>query len=176
MRFSTSIISTITLLLVSAGAVQAQSLSSSVLYVGVGKAINLEADEIDDTPFSIGFMHLAEPGAVNFGFDLGIEGTMLDSTYGGNNLEQAMSANVLVGTNVYRDRNIRGDVAVLAGLREKVADCPDSSVGYQCYADIDPEYDFHFNYGAVVTVSFDAIALGVRVTEKSSQVLIGAQF
>ncbi|MFC0202479.1 hypothetical protein [Paracoccus rhizosphaerae] len=57
---------------------------------------------------------------------------------------------------------------MLVGIRKKTADCADSCLGYQCYADTDPETDYTGNLGAVLTMSYDRLMIGVRASSEST--------
>ena len=102
---------------------------------------------------------------------------MLDSTYRQNKaVKQGMSFNLLLGTNLAKTELSRFDVAVLLGARQKTTDCPSSYLGYQCYADAEPDMKYGFNYGAVLTWSFKSVMVGIRATGESTQALIGMRF
>ena len=165
--------------LVSMGGAHAQEtgLASNLFYFGGGSADTTDPLKNDDTPFVIGFMHQPAGKSVVFGFDLAGEGTSIDSTYRQNkNLAQAISYNFLIGTNVVTTGRFKADVALLVGLRQAAADCPDSYLGYACYADTSPVIEYAGNIGAVVTMSFNNIAVGFRATDQSAQVLLGLRF
>ena len=88
------------------------------------------------------------------------EGTALDSTYGRNNsVAQGLSYNFLYATNLSNNSDRRFDLGVIAGLREKSSDCPDSYLGYQCYADESPDVEYGFNFGAMLHVTFQTFKL-----------------
>lgn len=72
------------LLALSAGHAHAQDDGAlrNTFYLGAGNAKADGPFENDDTPFSIGFMHQLAGSRMVLGFDLGAEGTMLDSTWG----------------------------------------------------------------------------------------------
>lgn len=149
----------------------------NMFYIGGGSSRHDGAFENDDTPYSIGFMRQAENSKAVFGLDIGREGTMIDSTWGRDDaLVQATSFNLLLGGNVYNSGKLRSDAAVLIGARESFVDCPDSNLGYKCYADREPETEYKGNFGAVLTVSYDRVALGVRATGESTQLLAGFRF
>lgn len=167
------------LLAVSAGHAQAQDGTSlrNTFYLGAGSARTDGAFENDDTPFSIGFMHQLVNSKLVLGFDLGAEGTMLDSTWGRDNMpKQGTSYNILLGGNMMDNGRFRADAALLAGVRESAADCPDSYIGYQCYADTDPDLDYKGNFGGVLALSVDRLVLGLRATGKSTQIVAGFRF
>ncbi len=101
---------------------------------------------------------------------------MLDSAYAGDALRQALSLNALIGANVYKTSGIRTDASLNLGLRESFADCPDSFIGFQCYADQEPEVDYDFNYGALINFFFESVTLGIRATQVSTQAVLGFNF
>lgn len=147
----------------------------SVFYGGVGQASD-EEFEVDATPWSVGVMTQAANSRFIIGADIAGEGTMLDSTWGDNELRQARSFNLLVGGNIATNGTMRIDAGLLLGVRETFADCPPSYLGYQCYADTEPSVEYDANYGVIVGVSFDRTMLGVRATGESVQALVGVRF
>ena len=54
--------------------------------------------------------------------------------------------------------------------------CPKSYLGYQCYADRDPDKEYTVNYGVMATYSYKRAVFGVRATGESVQLLIGTRF
>lgn len=167
------------LLALSAGHAHAQDDGAfrNTFYMGAGNAKANGPFENDDTPFSIGFMHQLAGSRMVLGFDLGSEGTMLDSTWGQDSQpEQGTSYNLLLGGNLLDSGRFRADAALLAGVREAAADCPDSYLGFQCYADRDPDTDYKGNFGGVLTVSVDRLTLGLRATGESTQMVAGFRF
>lgn len=101
---------------------------------------------------------------------------MLDSTFGSDDLRQAFSYNFLIGGVVNQSPGFRTDAMALIGVREGVADCPDSFLGFQCYADSEPDVEYEVNFGGVVNFAFDGFTTGVRVTGESAQVIVGLEF
>lgn len=165
--------------LLSAGHAHAQDGGAfrNTFYLGAGHAKADGPFENDDTPFSVGFMHQPAGGKMVLGFDIGAEGTMLDSTWGqDSHPEQGTSLNFLIGRNLLDNGRFRADAALLVGVREAAADCPDSYLGFQCYADTDPDTDYKGNYGGVLAVSVDRLVLGLRATGESTQMVAGFRF
>lgn len=149
----------------------------NVVYFGAGSSKSHEGLSGKKSAFSIGFMHTSDTSNGIFGLDFSREGTMLDSTYGQDQaVKQALSLNLLAGINVARFETGRVDVALLLGGRQKTSDCPESYLGYQCYADAEPDTRYTFNYGAVLAWSYRNVMLGVRATGESTQVLFGLRF
>jgi len=150
--------------------------AGGIFYFGAGQADEENAQSSGDTPFVIGGLGFSQESKMVFGFDLAREGTMLDSTFGQDSLSQALSVNVLLGRNFYDNGTIRVDAAGILGIRETFADCPDSFLGFQCYADTAPSTEYDVNYGALLTVSFSRASLGVRITGESTQAVLGLKF
>ena len=142
------------------------------IYGGIGSAKNA------DVPWSIG-AYLRAPNDFLFGIDIAGEGESYDSTYGnGGSLGQGWSANAIAGRNLLNANGFQIDAALLVGVRETALSCPDgqSFLGYQCYADADPVGDYAFNYGAIATISFQSVMVGVRATGESTQATFGLRF
>lgn len=173
MRFKTAL-AALSALVLSCGGAIAQD-GRNVIYGALGMADD-DVLENDSMPFAIGFLHQRQSSNLVFGFDIAGEGTMLDSTWGGEELRQAVSFNLLLGGNVAQSDRFRLDAAVLVGMRETFADCPDSYLGYQCYADTAPDTEYDVNFGALVGVSFDSVMLGLRATGESTQAVVGFRF
>lgn len=169
-----------------AAAIAAASISQSALaqsnqnaiYGGVGTSIQAKnADTSDKTPFSIGYLRLSNTKNFVWGVDVSQEGTMLDSTWGQNGaVKQGTSINVLLGTKLTGSEKVRLDAAILVGGRQKTTSCPDSYLGFRCYANAQPDVSYALNYGGVVTVSFSKVMIGARVSSESAQGLIGFRF
>jgi len=157
----------------SAGMAAAQG--NTLIYGGIGQA-GEEALESNAMPFSFGLLLRPATSRMSFGIDIAGEGTMLDSTWGDEALRQAISFNALIGTNLAQNNRFSLDGALLLGMRETFADCPDSYLGFQCYADEAPSTEYDVNYGAVLIGSFDRMAIGLRVTGESTQIVLGTRF
>lgn len=156
---------------------QDTNVGMNTFYVGGGQAVKGDPQKNDDMPFSFGIMHQAPANKFIMGLDVGFEGTMIDSTWGQDrSLSQGTSFNVLVGGNLVDSGRFKTNAALLLGMRKSVADCPASFLGFQCYADTDPIFTYEVNFGAVVTMSFDKVLLGVRATGESTQLLAGIRF
>ena len=152
--------------------------NESIVYGGIGTAKNDSSSATSDkNSFSLGYIRISEIHNSIWGLDFSKEGTLLDSTYRQNKaVKQGMSFNLLLGTNLAKTELSRFDVAVLLGARQKTTDCPSSYLGYQCYADAEPDMKYGFNYGAVLTWSFKSVMVGIRATGESTQALIGMRF
>lgn len=164
------------LALIAGNTAMAESDAKNVLYLGAGPTDESGAFATDDIPYALGFINMSESRATVLGFDFAGEGAMFDSTGGGDRVRQAMSFNALIGTNVYQGSDMRIDALALIGARESISDCPDSYLGYQCYADMAPHTEYDLNYGAVVTATFDRFMVGARSTTESTQIVLGFQF
>lgn len=147
-----------------------------LVYFGGGTSFESDEMVADGTPISFGIASAASNGGTIVGFDFGREGEMLDSTFGGDSFRMATSYNLLVGGNLYSGTSVRADAMLLIGARETFADCPDSFLGFQCYADAEPDVEYDLNLGAVVMTTFDGMGLGVRVTQQSAQAVVGFRF
>lgn len=102
---------------------------------------------------------------------------MLDSTWGQDSaVSSAMSFNLIYGANVTKDDKSRLDIGALIGVRESFSSCPDSNLGYQCYADQPPTTEYKVNYGVVVTYAYQSTVFGLRATGESVQALVGVKF
>lgn len=154
-----------------------QGTMRTTVYLGGGKADSGDPLENDDTPWSIGVMHQLEGRKLILGGDIGREGTMINSTWGQDDVPaQATSFNFLLGGNMVETGGFRADAALLLGIRESFADCPDSYLGYQCYADSAPDTEYKGNFGGVLALSFDRFMVGLRATGESTQVIGGFRF
>lgn len=156
----------------------AESKNENIIYAGAGKSIKEESPcRSGKTPFSIGYIRASKSSVMTWGFDVSQEGTKLDSTWGQTEeVTQGTSFNLLVGGKVMGSQNTRVDALILVGARQTTASCPDSYLGYRCYADADPNNTYAINYGGVLSVSFNRLMLGARVTGESAQGLIGLRF
>lgn len=150
--------------------------SADVIYLGAGGAKTGNPEISDAMPFSLGYISHAAENTI-LGFDIAQEGTMLDSTWGQNSVvSSALSVNLIYGYKISDNGTSRLDIGGLLGIRQTFSDCPDSYIGYQCYADTAPQTDFTVNYGVVMTYSHNKIMLGLRATGESVQALIGTRF
>jgi hypothetical protein len=145
-------------------------------YFSAGKAEKGDVTKSDEIPFAIGYINQAAPKTI-WGLDIAREGTMLDSTWGQDSaVSSAFSFNLLYGVNVTNNEKSRLDVAALLGARESFSSCPDSYLGYQCYADTSPDTKYKVNYGVVVTYTHGKGLFGIRATGESVQALVGMKF
>ena len=150
--------------------------ADGIIYFGAGSAETASTTVNGDTPMAIGYLALRDEGPF-FGFDIGAEGTVLDSTYGQTNKpNQAYSFNVILGTNISKHEKHRFDVGAIAGIIEKAKDCPSSYLGYACYANTAPDTEYTANFGALITYSYDKLTIGLRATGESTQLILGVKF
>ena len=156
---------------------QDYSEKNNVFYIGLGTASGGE-DENDDMPWSLGVLHNSSTSDRVYGFDISGEGTMLDSTYGGNDdLSQGFSFNFLYGFDISQNKDGKLSAGAVLGFIETEADCPDSYLGYQCYADTKPDYEYSFNGGGFLNYSLnESVNLGLRATSNSTQLTFGFKF
>lgn len=148
----------------------------NVIYLGGGKSAKDDLPK-SDTAMNFGYLRLNNANDNVFGFDIAQEGTKLDSTWGQYNaVKSGTSYNVILGRNIARNDSYRFDAGVILGMREKSEDCPSSYLGYQCYADQDPNIEYAFNYGLLATISYKSVTFGLRATGASTQAIIGIRF
>ena len=149
-----------------------------VIFGGIGSADNENVNKSDDTPWSFGYLYRGDEYSKFFlGLDIAGEGTSLDNTSGNvNEINQGFSFNLLVGRPLNFSKNWQAGVGVLLGARETGESCPDSYLGYRCYADEDPETDYDFNYGAVFHLIYKHALIGLRASGESTQLLFGVVF
>lgn len=151
--------------------------SSSSLYLGIGSADDSNPYESDNTPWAVGWVSHLQDSNASWGLEIAGEGTMLDSTYDNDNaIKQAISFNIIGATNLSRAPNWRMDLGLLAGIRQTAKDCPDSYLGFQCYADEPPDADYSFNFGGVLFIGYKSLSIGLRGTDESSMVTLGLNF
>ena len=150
----------------------------NLIYFGAGPAKSANSlNNSGDNPLSIGFLRLSNTSDAVWGLDFSGEGTMRDSTGSNYNaIKQATSFNFLIGRNIIRNESSRFDAAFILGVREKTSECPKSYLGYQCYADTDPNKSYGLNYGLALTWTYKNVMLGVRATGESTQALLGLRF
>ena len=149
----------------------------SSLYLGIGSADDSKPYESDDTPWAVGWVHHVRDSKASWGVDVAGEGTMLDSTYDRDNaIKQALSFNIIGAANLSRAPNWRLDLGLLAGFRQTSKDCPDSYLGYACYADEAPDTDYSGNFGGVLFIGYKSLSIGVRATGESTMVTLGLNF
>jgi hypothetical protein len=152
--------------------------SNHVIYAGVGSAESGNPNESEDTPWSIGYLYKAKSSSVFGGIDFAREGTSLDNTSGKNNeVTQGFSINLILGRDLhFKNDDWSAGIGVLLGARETGESCPDSYLGYACYADADPDTEYDFNYGAVLHLTFKKALIGARLSGESSQLVLGVAF
>jgi hypothetical protein len=153
--------------------VEAPAQPRVAIYGGFGSA-----ETGGDTPWSIG-AYFRSPDDLLLGIDLAGEGSSSDSTFRqGGSSGQGWSLNALVGRNLVNSGGFQIDAALLLGAREDRTYCPggQSYLGYQCYADSDAASEYELNFGAVATVSFQSVMIGVRGTGESTQVILGLKY
>lgn len=154
-----------------------QDQRNNVIYIGGGSAKAAGPLESNKTPLSFGYLWAPSSTGAAFGFDIGLEGTKLDSTWGMTRaVKQATSYNLLVGTRLAGTTDARLYGAFILGAREKTASCPSSYLGYQCYADTKPTISYAGNFGAMLAFTYGSVMLGVRATGESTQGTVGLRF
>ena len=152
--------------------------AENLIYFGLGSAEEVTVTDIStikEKPFAAGYFRDLKNNFI-FGFDVAGEGRYLDSTYGQNHFEQATSYNAIIGPKILETETGRLDIGALVGFRNEKIDCPDSYLGFQCYADEDPTVERTLNYGILATYTYTKALVGVRTTGESLQFLIGTRF
>lgn len=151
--------------------------SDNSLYVGMGSADDSNPYESDETPWAVGWVSHSQDSNASWGFEIAGEGTMLDSTYDNDNaIKQAISFNLIGAINLSTAPDWRVDLGLLAGVRQTAKDCPDSYLGFQCYADQPPDTDYSFNSGGVLFIGYELLSIGFRTTGESNMVTLGVNF
>ena len=158
------------------GLISTTATADGMFYLGAGPDDDNPDITGNTVPFVIGALALQDETPFVWGLDFAGEGEMLDSTFGGDSLRQALSVNFLIGGNLGKTETMRVDAAAILGARESVADCPDSFLGFQCYADREPDVEYDFNYGGLISLSFRKVSIGVRATGESAQAFLGWVF
>lgn len=145
------------------------------IYVGTGSVDSGDPNKSDHTPWSLGYF---VSGTNNFfGIDIAGEGTSLNNTSGKVNVvEQAFSMNLIAGRNLYIGNNWRAGLGVLVGFRDTGKSCPDSYLGYECYADQKPKTEHDINYGTILHLKFKQALVGIRASGESTQMILGVAF
>jgi hypothetical protein len=154
---------------------------ASVIFGGVGVSAKSEIDKGSDTPWSVGYIYNSERSNFFGGVDIAGEGTSLDNTSGNyNRVTQGLSFNMLAGKNLNFNQDWRAGIGVLLGVRQTAESCPASYsysyLGYKCYADVEPDTSYDFNYGGLLHVTYKRVLAGARVTPESYQVILGLAF
>jgi hypothetical protein len=139
------------------------------IYIGTGS--NSE-DIASSTAWTIGF--IGTSGNNNWGLDLSGEGYSLDSTYNQDEaITSALSVNALWGKPVSENLIVMG----LLGFRDDSQECSAQSyIGYQCYADAEPDASYAINYGIHMIYTFESYSLGFRATGESQQFTLGFNY
>lgn len=137
----------------------------------LGAGTNSE-DLAPSTSWSLGFIGKNDDSW--WGLDIAGEGYSLDSTYNQNeDVDSGFSLNLLWGKEVSENIILMG----LLGARDKSSDCDAQSyIGYQCYADSEPEVSYGINYGLQGIYQLDSFTLGLRLTGESSQLTLGFKY
>ena len=149
------------------------------VYAGLGTGDAATATTSGATPWVVGAtLGIGEGTFV--GLDVAGEGTKLDST-GGRNEEpvQSVSFNAVLGTSLVNGAAGQPplvEAGLLIGIRETAVSCPPSNIGFDCYADLDPETSSTINAGALLMMNFNNATLGFRATGESQQIIFGIQF
>lgn len=160
------------------GAAPSDSIRRQTVYFGAGASF-ADTSQDNSIPFSIGYLYRWSSAEYFVGLDFSGEGIALNNTSGRRNApQQGVSTNLLFGPTW--DLDIGGPRIIgagfLLGVRTTEVSCPDSFLGYRCYADRSPEEDFSWNVGLSVHLVVPTWLLGIRVTTQSGQVTFGFNF
>ncbi len=152
--------------------------NENLIYISGGASKDsASATTSGKSPLAFGYLRTPSGTDNLFGVDIGQEGTLLDSTWGQTNaVNQATSYNFLIGKKLGASGNSRFDGTLILGIREKTSKCPASYIGYQCYANSQPDTTYGFNYGATLFWTYQKATFGLRVTGESTQAIIGIKF
>lgn len=149
---------------------------ANTIYIGAGAASMASTTEAGAMPFAIGYIGFSEEGTA-FGIDFAAEGTALDSTYGRSDTPvQSYSLNFVLGKALKHEASNTLAAGVLVGFRNIRQYCPRSYIGYRCYADQDPHYEYDLNLGGIITYRFNTLVIGARATQASTQLLMGVSY
>lgn len=154
------------------------SIRGNTVYFGAGASL-ADTSQDNSIPFSIGYMYRWRDTEYFVGVDIAGEGVALDNTSGRTNVpRQAMSTNFIFGPTW--DFQMRGPNVVgagfLFGFRTTDVSCPDSYLGFRCYADQTADLDFSLNAGLVVHWAVPSWLFGIRLTTESGQITFGFNF
>jgi len=115
----------LTAVLAATTSVYANDNGENLVYFGAGSAQSGNPLKSSNTPMSLGYLKISNTSDSVWGFDIGGEGTMLDSTWNQNkSVKQATSFNFLAGRNLNKTENSRFDAALLVGGRQTFSSCP----------------------------------------------------
>lgn len=151
--------------------------SQSVLYGGLGLAETSDPTVSHAVPWTVGFTFQPASKEYYVGLDFAGEGTSLNNTSNQyNGIEQAISLNLIVGMSTLVGHQVQAGAGLLVGGRRVGLTCPDSYLGYQCYADQDPTPSYDINVGGLAHLTVGHLFVGARVTTVSRQGLLGYSF
>lgn len=147
-----------------------------VLYGGIGDSYRTIGNAKPEQ-FTTGAIGIFGQGGIGvFGVEWSQEGTQYVHEYGHSQFKTASAYNFIIGMKAVEAKGLRIDVNAILGVRDDTSTCPDSYLGYKCYADQEPSSTYKFNYGALVTASYGHLMLGYRYTPISHQIIFGIRF
>lgn len=137
------------------------------------------ANEAGNLAFTAGAVASLAWAPYFFGLDVSTEGTAIVTETGKRDaLEPAGSLNYLGGRTA--QVNMGGPTliggGVLLGIRRARSYCPDSNLGFRCWAGFEPEVSHDLNLGLMGYATRNGHFLGARVTTVSYQILLGFTF
>ncbi len=146
-----------------------------VAYIARGDSEPEHADA--GTTYALGaILHTGE--GFFFGGDLGFEGVEID-TRGGRSPEasRSLSYNGIVGRSIGDGQSSpRVSLGVMLGFYQTAVTCPPSNLGFDCYANFEPETSSDLTIGLLAMADMGGFAFGLRATELSQQIVVGLSF
>lgn len=143
------------------------------VYGGFGQSREDAGLTINEVPFSFGALAYPFGSDLVLGVEVAREGERMNAA--SNQMEQAYAVNAIIGARVYHSADISTDFAAILGFREDTAPCADGS-GLGCYTGSEPRRRYVPSLGGLVAVSVQRMVFGLRLSEQSSQGLIGIRF
>ncbi|EED36716.1 hypothetical protein NOR51B_2668 [Luminiphilus syltensis NOR5-1B] len=130
------------------------------------------SDLPEEDAFGLGLLYHRPDSPWILGIDAASEGSMNNNGW----IEPGVSFNGVIGYDVYETDSLRVSFSGLAGVGTESISCPPSYLGFDCYADREPDREFGFNGGGLLTLEYRAISIGFRATGRSQQFTFGFNF
>lgn len=157
-----------------------KKIASTTIYVGSGRGeVNTNRVVSNAIPWTVGFISRFDKKEAYWGLDISGEGTSINNTSGKRGVvEQGISANFLAGGSkeVTIGGPVAGGIGLLIGMRRTGQSCPDSYLGFRCYADREPTMSYDLNLGAMIHFAVSRATIGARITPVSTQFIAGVNF
>lgn len=150
---------------------------TSYVYGGAGANNQSSSSTSSAMPWVIGGIAIDSENGSVIGFDIAGEGTKIDNTWSNvDAIQQGISYNLILG----KTSDFGADTSLifggLVGLKVTEAYCADSYLGFRCYADATPSRNFAINFGGLIGLTFGQTMVAARVTQDSTQALVGFSF